>query len=157
MKALTVRQPFTWAILYEGKTPENRTSRWRHRGPLAIHAAGKPAAPEAWEGVSTILGIPPLPRPERGHRIGIAGHPAYITGAIMGMVDVIDGHEWSVGCCGDSPWAERGRHFRRAGSIVRTFHLVLANPRILPEPVPYEGALNLWDVPDEVMAGAVAR
>jgi len=39
LKAISVRQPWAWAIAWEGKTIENRTWRTNYRGPLAIHAA----------------------------------------------------------------------------------------------------------------------
>lgn len=38
MKALTVQQPWAWAIVHGGKDIENRTQAWSYRGPLAIHA-----------------------------------------------------------------------------------------------------------------------
>ena len=38
MKAITVRQPWAWAIVHGGKTIENRALAWSYRGPLAIHA-----------------------------------------------------------------------------------------------------------------------
>jgi hypothetical protein len=39
-KALTVRQPFAWAILLGGKDIENRGWSTNYRGPLVIHAGG---------------------------------------------------------------------------------------------------------------------
>lgn len=39
MKALSVRQPWAWAIFYAGKDIENRGWPTRHRGGLIIHAA----------------------------------------------------------------------------------------------------------------------
>ncbi len=38
MKALTVRQPWAWAIIHAGKNIENRSWRTDYRGPLLIHA-----------------------------------------------------------------------------------------------------------------------
>ena len=40
MKALSIRQPWAWAI-FHGKPVENRTWSAKHRGPLLIHAAMK--------------------------------------------------------------------------------------------------------------------
>jgi hypothetical protein len=39
MKALSIRQPWAWAIFYAGKRIENRTWSTNYRGPLLIHAA----------------------------------------------------------------------------------------------------------------------
>ena len=38
MKALSIRQPWAWAILHAGKNVENRTWHTSYRGPLLIHA-----------------------------------------------------------------------------------------------------------------------
>jgi hypothetical protein len=37
--ALSIRQPWAWAILHKGKTIENRDWPTRFRGPVCIHAA----------------------------------------------------------------------------------------------------------------------
>jgi hypothetical protein len=38
MKAITIKQPWAWAIIFGGKDVENRSWCTRYRGPLAIHA-----------------------------------------------------------------------------------------------------------------------
>lgn len=38
VKALSVRQPMAWALIWGGKPVENRTWSTSYRGPLAIHA-----------------------------------------------------------------------------------------------------------------------
>jgi hypothetical protein len=38
MKILSVRQPWTWALVYAGKDIENRTWYADYRGPVALHA-----------------------------------------------------------------------------------------------------------------------
>ena len=39
MKAISIRQPWAWAILCAGKDVENRTWTHNYRGPILIHAA----------------------------------------------------------------------------------------------------------------------
>lgn len=39
MKAISIQQPWAWAILHAGKDVENRTWRTTYRGPVAIHAS----------------------------------------------------------------------------------------------------------------------
>lgn len=39
MKALSIRQPWAWAILYAGKQVENRSWPTTYRGPILIHAS----------------------------------------------------------------------------------------------------------------------
>ena len=41
MKAISVRQPWAWAIIHAGKDIENRTWRTHYRGEMAIHASSK--------------------------------------------------------------------------------------------------------------------
>jgi hypothetical protein len=38
MKAITICQPWAWAIAAGHKIIENRPRAWHHRGPIAIHA-----------------------------------------------------------------------------------------------------------------------
>ena len=38
-KALSIAQPWAWAVAYAGKCIENRSWRTHYRGPLAIHAS----------------------------------------------------------------------------------------------------------------------
>ena len=38
MLALSIKQPWAWAILYAGKDVENRTWKTNFRGPLLIHS-----------------------------------------------------------------------------------------------------------------------
>jgi hypothetical protein len=38
MKALSIQQPWAWAIIHAGKRVENRTWSTRFRGPFFIHA-----------------------------------------------------------------------------------------------------------------------
>ena len=41
MSALTIKQPWAWAIIHAGKDIENRDWITRYRGPLLIHAGAK--------------------------------------------------------------------------------------------------------------------
>ncbi|MHC4404130.1 MAG: ASCH domain-containing protein [Planctomycetota bacterium] len=48
MKALTICQPWAWAIIHGPKPVENRGWATKYRGPLAIHAGqsrGRPLRP----------------------------------------------------------------------------------------------------------------
>lgn len=99
MLALTIRQPWAWAIIHAGKDVENRSWPTNYRGPLAIHAAIKDDT-EAMR--SPVL-----------HRaIGLQPYQP-IHGAVIGIVDVTD-------CVRDSasPWAVDG-----------FWHWQLSNPR----------------------------
>lgn len=139
MLALTIRQPWAWAILVAGKDVENRTWPTSYRGPIAIHAARGMTHLEwcqfldfyrhsvGWHTGVHIDG-PPLPEPAE-----------LVRGAIVGTAEVVD-------CVTEhpSPWFEGPRGF------------VLDNVVALPEPIPCKGALGLWDVP-AMIAHQVAR
>ncbi len=88
-KALTVKQPWAWAIIEAGKNVENRKRRTHYRGPLFIHA-GLQDSLEGWEWLDV-----------RGLRLPV--NPP--TGGIIGLVDLVD-------CVRDydSCWAMEGHY-----------------------------------------------
>ena len=98
LPALSVRQPWAWAILHAGKPVENRTWPTRFRGRLLIHA-GKTFDREGYEWIALNaerLGIPvgALPGPK--------GFP---MGGVVGAVTVTDCVEGGAGDPAEgSPW-----------------------------------------------------
>jgi hypothetical protein len=136
VRAITVRQPWAWAIVHGGKDVENRTRNiaGAYRGPIAIHAGL--AAFEQNNAAS------------RAHRVahGTETDARLVFGAIVGVVDLRATHHWTF--CEDEPegacssWAMDGCH-----------HLELANPRPLAKPIPWRGQLGLWTLPDDVLGG----
>jgi hypothetical protein len=74
MRALTVRQPWAWAIIHAGKDIENRSWTNRHAtGTIAVHAGS---------------GLDPLDRLPRGAKR--PGVDDLVRGAIIGVVDVVE-------------------------------------------------------------------
>lgn len=123
MKALSVRQPWAWAIIYAGKNIENRS--WqavnhglRQRGRIAIHASKGMTRYEYEEANNTICKIT--------GRVHIPAARDLLRGGIIGSVEVID-----VVSESDSPW-----FFGPRG-------LVLRNP-IACDLVPCVGALGYF-------------
>ncbi len=153
MRALTVQQPWAWAI-FNGKDIENRTQQWGYRGPLAIHAGNRwserggesQLIDAAWQAATEGAGAAEYGRQST----------AWVArGAILGVVDLVDVHP-SSGCCapwGESSYVEHGGRERR-----QIVHLVLENPRMLAEPIPCRGALGLWtpaaDIIEQLEAAA---
>lgn len=159
MRILTVRQPWAWAIVHGQKDVENRSRNLvgDYRGPVAIHAGlradfnteSEPLdiARNLWFGVDHEMWDP-----DESHWPWFDGR-----GAIIGVVDLVDVHhegdcwtsgedrgsetEWSM--C--SPWAQED-----------AWHLVLTNPRPLPEPIPFKGGLGLRRL-DDATTAAVLR
>lgn len=132
MKAITLRQPWAWAIVYAGKDIENRSTNiaggWR--GPLAIHA-GRTVDEEAMAVFRDTDGIP-MP------------NLIDLLGVVMGVTTLDDNHapHPDHGRCGF--WAQPG-----------TWHLRLGETRPLEHPVPARGALGLWR-PDDVLGRRLA-
>ncbi|MCL5669909.1 MAG: ASCH domain-containing protein [Acidobacteria bacterium] len=123
MKALTIRQPWAYAILHLGKDVENRSWRTNHRGPLLIHAA---AYHERHPREALAENMPRPPSDE-----SLTNIP---EGSIVGIVDV-------VGCVKNSKsrWAQKG-----------SWHWVIENPRPI-RPIECKGRLGLWTPPPAVM------
>lgn len=154
MRVLTVRQPWAWAIIHGGKDVENRVRNIAgdYRGPVAIHAA-QTVDIDALT-TTNIIGAVAIKRLFAGQ-----GHPSTFKesprGAIIGVVDIVGAHRalginpGEVNGCGASgmcsAWAEPA-----------TWHLELANPRPLAEPIPFRGALGLRRLPDEVVQQVLA-
>jgi hypothetical protein len=154
MRALTVRQPWAWAIVHGGKDVENRSRNIAggYRGPLAIHA-GKTLDVAAFE--DPLIEAATI---DASYFLDLDDdRDPYPLGAFIGVADLVDVHwgeqpgaivtPWADWCC--HPWGQSGRFA----------HLVLANPRPLPEPIPARGMLGLWTPPPVVLEQlqAVAR
>lgn len=72
MKALTVKQPWAWAILHAGKDIENRNWRTHYRGPLIIHAGAA-------------MHSEPLPR-----RLPRPAPAEFVMSALLGTVELVE-------------------------------------------------------------------
>ena len=133
MKALTLRQPWAWMVVYGGKTIENRRWNTRFRGPFLIHA-GKGMTREEYEDArymfEEIVGSSSdlanlLPAHDKIER----------RGGIMGIAELVDVVAPTVGVP-DSfihPW-----------HMPEQFGFILS--RIAPLPfTPYKGELGFFE------------
>lgn len=121
--ALSIRQPWAWAILHAGKPVENRKWSTNLRGPICIHAAKGMTLDEWRDGLDTYRGagasfdelkaFPSRHDLQRGGIIGVAD-----------LVDVVTSHP--------SPW------------FFGPYGFVLANPRAVPF-ISVKGALGFFD------------
>jgi hypothetical protein len=119
VKALTIRQPWTDAIVYGTKRTENRTRRTNYRGPILIHAGITPDRGDqarALHIAATLNGAPIGPD---------------TRGAIIATARLAGCHPAADGCCPDWGFPE-------------CWHWELADVQPLTEPVPARGALGLW-------------
>lgn len=115
MKALTVRQPWAWAIVAGYKDVDNRARRTNFRGPLLIHA-GVTLDPSGFQFLWEMGLYKALP--------GVLPH-----GGLVGMVDVVD-------CTRnyESDWASAGH-----------WHWVFGKPREFRSMLPCSGRLGMFD------------
>lgn len=100
-KAISIRQPWAWAIIHGSKDIENRSWSTRFRGPVAIHAAkgmGKNEYYDAARFITETIGTVDNDWLMRWH--GVCASPAHCQrGGIIGVAEIVDCVVES-----DSPW-----------------------------------------------------
>ena len=126
MKCLSVRQPWVDAIFRLGKNVENRSWRTNYRGPLLIHAR-KNLDCEACSRFNSLAGRAPSEE--------------FVTGAIIGIVDLTD-----VMADSERKWADAD-----------SWNWLLANARLLAKPIPCAGKTGIFEVEIPLRAVQEAR
>src|SRR4051794_10971425 len=121
MKALSVCQPWAWAIVHGVKTVENRSRPTSHRGPLVIHAS-KSRRYLAGDYAELLPGLPPVEQLDFGALVGVV--------EVMGCVPLaeVEGAPFAVG---PGCW-------------------LLAGARPI-RPVPFKGQVAPFNVPDQLV------
>lgn len=120
-KALSIRQPWAWAILRAGKDVENRSRRFHYRGPICIHASLWDKTRDFREAADFIERI------DMEHEVPLSAWPEIQRGGIIGTAEIVDCFETS-----SSPW-----FFGPYGLVLRNVQPV--------EFIPVRGALGLFD------------
>ena len=132
MKALSVRQPWAWAIARGHKRVENRSWTTAHRGHLLIHASMR---------VDLDAFASPLVRDSGWD----PDDPVAAIGAIIAAVELTGMCAATVGApdavCDCGIWAEPG-----------SYHWWLRSPRVLDRPVLALGRLGLWEPADALVS-----
>lgn len=162
MKALSIRNPWAWAITHGGKRVENR--EWQcpptYRGPLLIHASKWHSDAEI---VDTMDSIRHLLPPSDGKPLTLRMFKEQLRGVIVARAELVaitrnhrTGHgvdvltrvcrwcgvggaavETSDDCPTPDPWA-----------VPDQFGFILADVVPLALPVPWKGDRGLFDVPE---------
>ena len=118
MKALTVQQPWAWAIIHGGKDVENRARNCRFRGRFYVHAGLKHSTfDDAFV---------------RRHA-GVSALPDLLLGYIIGTVELYDVLPPMSPPLSGSPWASANQ-----------WNWLLRDPRPLRKPIPARGHLAWW-------------
>ena len=120
MKAITICQPWAWAIARGIKTVENRTWRTWYAGSLLIHA-GKS---RTWFTGEELNDGTPEPAPS-----------SCVFGAIVAVCRI-------VGCVRLTDPRVVGNLFAEG-----PWCLMLDDVRTLRDPIPWQGAQGLWECP----------
>lgn len=117
IRGISIKQPWTAAILTGAKTIENRPQSWSWRGWVLLHAGQQTDKPA--------LRLPLVARTIRDRQL--------VTGAVVGIARITGCHQDPDGAPLCSPWAHPG-----------AWHLELADVQELPLPVPVRGQLGPW-------------
>jgi hypothetical protein len=123
LKALSIQQPWVHAILREGKDIENRSWQRDFRGWIALHASGEPQK-----------------EPEFPPGIRLPDLDSLDYGAICGVARVVD-----------IVTKSRSKWFDRPSRGYINYGWVLADITALEDPIKCKGALQLWNVPPNVL------
>lgn len=152
MKAITIRQPWAWAISQGAEFPqlakmvENRRRGFpaRHRGTVAIHAAVSWSKRGGADERVKSLWV-------QGATWGMVGDltpDRFTLGAVIAVADVADVHV-DTGCC--RPWGETGYDDADGHHVTEVLHLVFDRVEEI-DPITTRGYLGLWNLPPEVEA-----
>lgn len=167
MKALSIRQPWAYALLHMGKGIENRERAdgkmpaiCRHRGRLLLHAS-------KMFHVATV--VDHFASATATMRASDFQSPGPVTleqlrakaGGIVGVASAIAHVDPDGRCWLDPEGKEKDGELldemkTRAWHVPGSYGLVLADRRELPF-TPWKGALGLFDVPDSVAGPLIAR
>lgn len=154
MKALSIRQPWGWAILEAGKRVENRTWPATHRGPVLLHVSASMTLVEWQDAVDDMRALgcigthDPVPLPGVLPRGGVIGQARVI--ACLDKARPLDAQiparasdatREALGLAYDSPW------------FVGPYGHVLADVTPLPF-TRAKGALGYFEMPWPVTAEA---
>ena len=138
MKAISIRQPWAWAIIYAGKTVENRNWATKYRGPILIHAAQKMLQEEYdtfcnYYRATILAKWPDRPEPP--------AFAALLRGGVIGKARIngcVHERDSRFLCTDDKPW-----FFGPNGIILNS---------VAPLPfVRCRGALGLFEIPDALI------
>jgi ASCH domain len=134
MKCLTIRQPWAWLIVARFKSVENRTWPTKLRGEVLIHASKDCTASDFFNAWSYLTHGANATRTTRSHAKQVPQLAVIERGAVIGKATLVD-------CVTDHP----------SPYFVGPYGHVFTNAQRC-EPFQYKGALNYFDVPDDLVS-----
>lgn len=142
MLAISVRQPWAWAILHAGKTIENRSWAPTYRGLLLLHVSKNRRAKSDLRALIEALFAK---SPEEGKR-AMGKFEKVPLGAVVGF------------CYLDEVLAireELSHDELRWAAPAPSYYWRLSAPRALTRPIACNGRLGLWTPPAEAVASVI--
>lgn len=130
MRALSIRQPWTWCIMSAGKDIENRDWPTRVRGTILLHASAGMTRLEYDDCEDLFRSIKRHGKYPMPDGVEFPTFKDLQRGGIVGQAEITDCIEASI-----SPW------------FCGHFGFVLKNPKPLPFR-PFKGSLGFFNVPD---------
>ncbi|MCX4490002.1 hypothetical protein OG890_39645 [Streptomyces anulatus] len=124
IRGISIKQPWTTAILTGAKTIENRPQPWSWRGWLLLHAGRQVDRPA--------LRVPMVACTVRGREL--------TTGAVIGVARLTGCHRDPDGSPPCTPWTQPG-----------AWHLELSDVQALALPIPTRGQLGPWRPTDDLV------
>lgn len=123
MKAITIHNPWAWAIIHGAphKNIENRSWKTDYRGDLLIHAGNSRKSLKYINSVNRLSNCQ-------------CNETDFYYGYIIGKVTLVD-----ITRQARSRWAEKG-----------SYHWKLSNPMVISEPIKTKGKLQIWQLEDEL-------
>lgn len=143
MLALTIRQPWAWAICHAGKRIENRSWTTSYRGQLAIHASKSAPSQAMLDAVAELARDAQPGRRQSLARTAAAARAAP-RGAIVAVCTLADVVATSHDVA--DVWADEDGFWWRLKAV-----------RVLAEPVDCTGKLRLWEAPSAVARAVQAQ
>jgi hypothetical protein len=130
MWAISLIQPWAWAIIHAGKDIENRT--WdlpqSFQGKRVMLHASKRVTRDDFEGSADMI--------EELSGVRVPSYELVPMGALVGAVTFVGS---LLPGCGPHPW-----------HAIDQFGWIAHEAKELPEPIPCKGSLGFWRVPDDV-------
>ena len=140
VKSISIRQPWTWAILHAGKRIENRSWHTAYRGPILLHAA-KTCTSREWQTATNWMRDTGV---LNGTNLSVPWPGNLPCGGIVGralLADMVPPCAGPGGRC----QCKATLSFGRSWHDPEKYGFVLANVEPLPF-VPCKGALSLFEL-----------
>lgn len=156
MRALTLTQPWATLVAIGAKKIETRSWATSYRGPIAIHAAQGLGPVGGRQGLFDLVTSQPFA--DVLLAAGVRREEQIARGAIVAVAELVDcvptisvlnGSHPGFGKP-DSNWPLTDEERAFGDYAIGRYAWLLANVRRLATPIPYRGALGLWQVPAEL-------